>query len=71
MNDVRTVLLSVAFVEELELIWVCCVWRVDIFLFFENKNKSTRHTHHTEISSNSSTIATDNSAGMYIIYYSI
>jgi hypothetical protein len=28
-----TVLLSVAFVEELELILVCCGWRVDLFLF--------------------------------------
>jgi len=31
MNDVRTVLLSVGIVEELELIWVCW-WRVDLFL---------------------------------------
>jgi hypothetical protein len=27
------VLLSVAIVEELELIWVCCGWRVDLFCF--------------------------------------
>jgi hypothetical protein len=33
MNDVRTVLLSAAIVEELELIWVCCRWGVDLFLF--------------------------------------
>jgi len=26
-------LLSAAIVEELELIWVCCRWRVDLFLF--------------------------------------
>jgi len=35
MNDVRTVLLSVAIVEELELLWVCCGWRVDLFFFLE------------------------------------
>jgi len=28
MNDVRN-----RIVEELELIWVCCGWRVDMFLF--------------------------------------
>ena len=28
-----TVLLSAAIVEELELIWVCCRWRVDLFMF--------------------------------------
>ena len=28
MNDTRTVLLSAAIVEELELIWVCCRWCV-------------------------------------------
>jgi len=33
MNDVLSVLLSVAIVEELELIWVCCRWRIDLFLF--------------------------------------
>jgi hypothetical protein len=33
MNDARTVLLSAAVVEELELICVCCRWRVDLFLF--------------------------------------
>jgi len=33
MNDARTVLLSVAIVEELELIWVCCRGRVDLFMF--------------------------------------
>ena len=27
------VLLSVAIVEKLELIGVCCMWRVDLFLF--------------------------------------
>jgi len=27
------VLLSAAIVEELELIWVCCGWRNDLFLF--------------------------------------
>jgi len=27
MNDVRTILLSAAIVEELELICVCCGWR--------------------------------------------
>ena len=37
----------------------------------ENKNRSTRHPQHVQISSNSSTIATDNNAGMYIIHYSI
>jgi hypothetical protein len=26
-----TVLLSAAIVEELELIWLCCGWRVDLF----------------------------------------
>jgi hypothetical protein len=26
-------LLSAAIVEELELIWVCCWWRVDLFCF--------------------------------------
>jgi len=33
MNDVHTVLLSAAIVEELELIWVCCGWRVDLLWF--------------------------------------
>jgi hypothetical protein len=33
MNDVRTVLLSAAFVEKLELIWMCCGWRVDLLCF--------------------------------------
>jgi hypothetical protein len=33
MNDVRTVLLSAAIVEELELIWLCPGWRVDLFYF--------------------------------------
>jgi hypothetical protein len=33
MNDVRTVLLSAAIVEKLELIWVCCGCRVDLFVF--------------------------------------
>ena len=33
MNDVRTVLLPAAIVEEWELIWVCCGWRVDLFCF--------------------------------------
>jgi hypothetical protein len=32
MNDLHTVLLSAAIVEELELIWMCG-WRVDLFLF--------------------------------------
>jgi hypothetical protein len=36
----------------------------------ENKNRSTRHPH-TQISSNSSTIAADNSTGVHIIHYSI
>jgi hypothetical protein len=27
------VLLSAVIVEELELIWVCCGWRVDTYLF--------------------------------------
>jgi len=27
------VLLSAAIVEELELIWVCCRWHVDLFCF--------------------------------------
>jgi len=35
------------------------------------KNRSTRHPQHTQISSNSSTIAADNNTGMYVIYYSI
>jgi len=30
MNHVHTVLLSVAIVEDIELIWVCG-WRVDLF----------------------------------------
>jgi hypothetical protein len=33
-----------------------------------NKNRSIRHTQDTQISSNSSTIATDNNTVMYIIY---
>jgi hypothetical protein len=33
VNDVRTVLLSAAIVEKLELIRVCCRWRVDLFMF--------------------------------------
>jgi hypothetical protein len=33
MYDVRIVLLSAAIVEELELIWACCGWRVDLLLF--------------------------------------
>jgi len=33
MNDVRTVLLSAAIVEELELISVCCRWHVYLVLF--------------------------------------
>jgi hypothetical protein len=37
----------------------------------ENKNRSTCHLQHTQISSNSSTIAADNSTGTYIMYYSI
>ena len=36
----------------------------------ENKNSSVRHPQHTQITSNSSTIATDNSKGTYIIHYS-
>jgi hypothetical protein len=32
MNDVHTALLSVAIVEEMELMWVCCEWRIDLFL---------------------------------------
>jgi hypothetical protein len=36
-----------------------------------NKNRSTCHLQHTQISSNSSTIAADNSTGTYIIHYSI
>jgi hypothetical protein len=35
------------------------------------KNRSRRHLQHTQISSNSSTIATNNSTGTYIIHYSI
>jgi uncharacterized protein YpmS len=35
----------------------------------ENKNRSTPHPY-TQISSNSSTIVTDNNTGMYIIHYS-
>jgi hypothetical protein len=30
MNDVHTVLLSAAIMEELELIWVCCGWHIDL-----------------------------------------
>jgi len=37
----------------------------------ERKNRSTRHPQHTQISSNSSTIATDNSTNMYVIHFSI
>jgi len=37
----------------------------------ENNNRSTCHLQHTQISSNSSTIAADNSTGTYIIHYSI
>jgi len=37
----------------------------------ENKNRSTRHPQHTQISSNSSMIAADNSMATYIIHYSI
>jgi len=37
----------------------------------ENKNRSTRHLQHTQISSNSSTIAANNSTVTYIIHYSI
>jgi len=37
----------------------------------ENINRSTPHPQHTHINSNSSTIATDNSTGTYIIHYSI
>jgi hypothetical protein len=33
MNDVHTVMLSAAIVEELELIWVFCGWGVDLFLY--------------------------------------
>ena len=36
----------------------------------ENKNSSVRHPQHTQITSNSSTIAADNT-GMHIIHYSI
>ena len=35
------------------------------------QNRSTRHLQHTQISSNSSTIAADNSTGTDIIHYSI
>ena len=35
------------------------------------QNRSTRHLQHPQISSNSSTIAADNSTGTYIIHYSI
>jgi hypothetical protein len=38
---------------------------------YENKNRSTRHLQHTQISSNSSTVAADNSMGTYLIHYSI
>jgi len=37
----------------------------------ENKNRSICHLQHTQISSNSSTIAADNSTGTYIIHYSM
>jgi hypothetical protein len=37
----------------------------------ENKNRSKRHPQHTQISSNSSTIAADNNTCMYIIHYCI
>ena len=37
----------------------------------ENINRSTRHPQHTQISSNSSTIAADINTGTYIIHYSI
>jgi len=37
----------------------------------ENKNRSTFHLQHIQISSNSSTIAADNSMGTYLIHYSI
>jgi len=37
----------------------------------ENQNRSTCHPQHTQISSNSSTIATDNSTSTCIIHYSI
>jgi hypothetical protein len=62
-----TILLSVVIVEESELIWVCCRWRVDL------KTKTDQHANqqHTQISSDSSTIAADNSTGTYIIHYSI
>jgi hypothetical protein len=53
-----TILLSAAIVEELELIWVCCRWRV---LNIKFKNTSTRHLQHIHISSSSSMIAADNS----------
>jgi hypothetical protein len=46
-GNLYTVLLSAALVEDLELIWVCC-------------GLSIRHPQHTQISSNSSTIAADN-----------
>jgi hypothetical protein len=36
----------------------------------ENKNRLTPHPH-TQISSNSSAIVTDNNTGMYIIHYSV
>jgi len=37
----------------------------------ENKNRSTRHPQYTQISSNSSTITTDNNTVIYVIHYSI
>jgi hypothetical protein len=55
-------LLSVAIVEELELIWVCCGWRTLCFqaAWFECVVGGVHHPQHTQISSNSSMIATDN-----------
>jgi len=66
------VLLSAAIVVLLGLNWVCCRWRFDLLRqqTHENKNRLTRHQQHTQISSNSSTIAADNSTATYTIRYS-
>jgi hypothetical protein len=58
MNNVRTVMLSAAIVEESELIWVCCGWRVDLFLFSRgcwrqqpHENKNNQHATHNTLKS--------------------
>ena len=69
------VFLSVAVVEESELIWVCYRWRVDLFFLtsattWKQKQINTPPIT-TQINSDSSTIATDNSTSTYIIHYSV